>query len=328
MRIKARGRCWCFTLNNFQDDEVAALRDLQRNGVVRYLVLQQEIGDGTKSHTPLGTPHLQGYVELFRPMLMTGVKKIVGVRAHLEQRFGTQAEAIEYSKKDDTRVANGITIEFGTPARSKCSVDLLNSVINGASLRDLAMDYPRQFLAQGKKIAYMKDVIVEPRDWAMNIVILWGPTGTGKTYFAWKRWPDAYSVSHPVGKNWWWENYDGEETVILDEFAEQITLQLLLRFLDRTPFRVWNKGGSSQFVSKRIVICTNFDPFYWYADAKQVGRDAMMRRLAEYATVYKLEERFRGVGMPCVEYDDRFEEDESDSDSESDSDDPARDWDV
>ncbi len=113
MKIKTRVRVWCFALNNFADDEVVHLRGLSSDPLVRYFVLQEEVGKS-------GTPHLQGYVELFRPVFMSRVKRLLGARVHIEQRFGSQAEAIAYSKKVDTRVAGGVVIEFGTPARCSC----------------------------------------------------------------------------------------------------------------------------------------------------------------------------------------------------------------
>ncbi len=296
-----RGRAWCFTCNNFTDVEVDRIRHLQVNERVRYLVLQEELADSQ-------TPHLQGYVELFRPMLLSGMKKLISERVHWEPRRGTQSQAVAYSKKVSTRVVDGIVIEFGTLARSKCSVDLVNSVINGASMKDIALDYPTQFISNSGGIKALKEAIVDPRKWAMQIVVYWGDTGTGKTFSAWQKWPEAYSVSWPVGNTWWWQDYDGEDTVICDEFASQVKLQTMLRFLDRTPFRVFYKGGSTQFRSKRIVIVSNFDPLVWYSKCSLVGLAALKRRLVEFGKVYHFTTRFEGVGTPVSVLDDRFEE--------------------
>ncbi len=312
MKIKlARGRCWCFTVNNFTDDEVTSIRRLQSDSRVRYLTLQEELAESE-------TKHLQGYLELFRSARLALVRKLISMRVHWEKRCGSQSEAIAYSKKLDTRVAEGIVIEFGTPARSKCSVDLVQSVVDGASIKDLAQDFPMEFIKNHGGIRALKETLAEKRTWPMDVIIFWGATGTGKTYSAWQRWPEAYSVSWPVGGTWWWQDYDGEETVICDEFADQIHLQQMLRFLDRTAFRVFYKGGSTEFRSKRIVLCSNFDPMSWYDKAKTVGKDALMRRLKEFATVYEFPTRYRGVGVPERVHDLRFEElDDSDSDSDS-----------
>ncbi len=308
----SRGRCWCFTANNYTDDDVRVIRRLQADTKVRYLVCQQELSES-------GTNHLQGYLEFFRPLRLGMVRKLISPRVHWEQRCGTQADAISYCKKVDTRVVDGIQIEFGTPARSKISVDLVGSVLAGASMRDLALDFPRQFMQNSVGIKALKEQVVDPRAWAMEVIVFWGATGTGKTMTAWQRWPKAYSVSWPVGGTWWWQDYDGEETVICDEFADQIKLQTMLRFLDRTPFRVFYKGGSTQFRSKRIVLISNFDPVLWYPKVEPVGLDALKRRLVEFSTVYEFPTRFHGVGAPERIHDERFEElDVSDSDSDFD----------
>ncbi len=297
----SRGRSWCFTVNNFSDDDVLVIRRLQQDARIRYVVLQEELAES-------GTRHLQGYLEVFRPLRLGLCRKLISPRVHWEQRCGTQAQAIAYCKKLDTRAAEGIVIEFGTPARSKCSVDLIGSVLAGSSMKDLAMDYPRQFLQNSGGIKALKEAVVDKRTWEMDVVVFWGATGTGKTYTAWQRWPEAYSVSWPIGSNWWWQDYDGEETVICDEFADQIKLQSMLRFLDRTPFRVFYKGGSTEFRSKRIILCSNFDPMEWYSSAKTVGRDALMRRLKEFGTIYEFPSRYNGVGNPEIVHDERFED--------------------
>lgn len=196
--------------------------------------------------------------------------------------------------------------------RSKCSVDLINSIIIGASMRDLALDYPRQFLSVGKQIKFMKDTLVAPRHFPMQVIILWGPTGTGKSLYAFSRWPDAFSISHPCGKRWDWPGYDGQETVIYDEWNCQIPIEKFLKWTDRNPFTVWNKGGSSEFVSKRIVFCSNFDPQYWYSDAPFASRAAMNRRFEEFGIIYKLEDRHSGAALPSVYLDGNFDGDDSD----------------
>lgn len=58
----------------------------------RYGVWQLERGKN-------GTAHLQGYVEFRKAMSLTAIKKIVGERAHVEERRGTRDEAREYCRK-------------------------------------------------------------------------------------------------------------------------------------------------------------------------------------------------------------------------------------
>ena len=98
---------WCFTLNNFSDDDVARIIGLESCEDICYLVCGREIGES-------GTPHyLQGFVQLRRKKTLAGVKALFGSSniIDLEKRRGTPEEAAEYCKKQ------GDWFEFGTLER-------------------------------------------------------------------------------------------------------------------------------------------------------------------------------------------------------------------
>ena len=80
----------------------------------------------------------------------------------------------------------------------------------------------------------------------------WGSTGTGKSLAASTSAPDAYWKS-ANGK--WWDGYEGQDDVIIDEYrADFCKFDELLRLFDRYPLKVEVKGGYVEFVSKRIFI--------------------------------------------------------------------------
>lgn len=93
--------CWCFTLNNYVEDELVALRavftDADR---VRYAIFGKEVGES-------GTPHLQGYVSLKKKCRMAGIKLLLGDRAHVEPAKGNEQQNIVYCSKQ------GDVEEFG-----------------------------------------------------------------------------------------------------------------------------------------------------------------------------------------------------------------------
>lgn len=93
---------WCFTLNNFKEEDLDRLRSTTE----AYMCWQQEIGES-------GTPHLQGYVTLKVKKRMSYLKTLIGERAHLEPAKGTPKQAREYCKKPDTAVPNTFE-ELGT----------------------------------------------------------------------------------------------------------------------------------------------------------------------------------------------------------------------
>lgn len=83
---------WCFTLNNWTDDDKDEILAVCSNSSKKY-VFQSEIGENG------GTPHLQGYIEFnskVRPMNLFKNKKI-----HWEKTKWVNA-SIKYCSKDST----------------------------------------------------------------------------------------------------------------------------------------------------------------------------------------------------------------------------------
>lgn len=62
----------------------------------------------------------------------------------------------------------------------------------------------------------------------------------------------------------WWDGYEGQHTVVIDEFYGWIKYDFFLRLTDRYPLQVETKGGVVQFVSRRIVFTSNAAPDTWY----------------------------------------------------------------
>lgn len=87
---------WCFTINNYSDEDINRLNDLGCN----YLVYGKEVGDS-------GTPHLQGFVIFRRSCLFTTAKRLLGQNAHVEVTNGTSQQASDYCKKDGDFVERG-----------------------------------------------------------------------------------------------------------------------------------------------------------------------------------------------------------------------------
>lgn len=91
----SRAKNWCFTLNNYTDEEYQAVLDCGNNPrLVEYLVVGKEVGDN-------GTPHLQGYVVFNAAVRFTTVKNRLGsARLHLEVARGSPQTNKEYCTKD------------------------------------------------------------------------------------------------------------------------------------------------------------------------------------------------------------------------------------
>lgn len=118
---------------------------------------------------------------------------------------------------------------------------------------------------------------IQPVAMVRSCEVLWGPTGTGKSRRAWdEAGLEAYSKD-PRTK--WWCGYMDQEHVIIDEFRGTIDIAHLLRWLDRYPVRVENKGGSVCLRATRFWITSNLDPRLWYPDVDEETVAALRRRI-------------------------------------------------
>lgn len=73
---------WCFTLNNYTQDEYTHLKESDLCDV-RYLIFGKERGSATE------TDHLQGFVSFTKRLRLSSVKRFIGVRAHCEIARGS-----------------------------------------------------------------------------------------------------------------------------------------------------------------------------------------------------------------------------------------------
>lgn len=90
-RIRQRAAGWCFTINNYTDNDIVTLQALYPD-TVKYIVFGREVGENN-------TPHLQGYLHCINKKEFNSIKKLMPT-AHIEKIKGTPLEASTYCKKD------------------------------------------------------------------------------------------------------------------------------------------------------------------------------------------------------------------------------------
>ncbi len=105
----------------------------------------------------------------------------------------------------------------------------------------------------------------------------WGDTGSGKSHRAWEEaGDDAYSKD-PLTK--WWDGYQGQTNVVIDEFRGVVAVSHLLRWFDKYPCSVETKGGKQPLCAKNIWITSNLAPTAWYPELDAESFRALERRL-------------------------------------------------
>lgn len=94
-------KSWCFTINNYTDEQVLHLRLLAEYQGLSYLVIGREVAPTT------GTPHIQGYVVFNERLSLASVRELLP-QCHLVRARGTAKQNFEYCSKD------GDFEEYGT----------------------------------------------------------------------------------------------------------------------------------------------------------------------------------------------------------------------
>lgn len=256
---------WCFTLNHPTAAEEAAVKALAEEA--KYLVCGREVGEQ-------GTPHLQGFVNLKKKKRLTTMKKLLP-RAHFEPARGSDEDNKKYCSK-----GGNLLIEHGDPCGPGKRTDLhlaCSLIAAGESMRSVAEQHPETFVKYFRGLQQLKLLLTpRPRDFKTEVCVLIGPPGVGKSRLVRAGRDDAYWK--PRGK--WWDGYDGQEVVILDDFYGWIPFDEMLRIMDRYPLRVETKGGTVEFKARALYITSNKEPQHWYNE--EFDLRALFRRITEY----------------------------------------------
>lgn len=275
---RSRSTMWTFTVYNFDD-----WRPLWRPQDMAYLIWQGEVGNETERE------HIQGYVRFKVRKDLQAAKRVLGrVDAHMEVAEGTEEHNHDYCSKEDTRLFPGeehgvYQPEQGKRGRRSDLVAISDKLKKGTPMRTIAQEHPADFIRYHAGLHALAELVgpLPALERPLEILVLWGPSGTGKTHRALHLMPDAYSVvgcgRDPFG------TYTGEKDLILDEFQpDDWKLPILLRVLDKWKMRLDCRYHDRSAAWTRVIICTNLDPESWlsnrilYTEAQQ---SALRRRV-------------------------------------------------
>jgi len=239
----------------------------EKNGNVRYAIWQLE-----QCPTTLRV-HVQGYIEFKNKVGKAGVQGALGdPTAHVEKRRGTQEEACAYCSKDKTKLAG--PWEFGVKSKGqgdRCDLmEVANAIKSGSSIYDIVEKFPVQYIHYNRGIEKMMAIREERNmdDREVEVCVLWGATGTGKTRIVMKNnREDMYVRGLASYGQTWWDGYRGQGSILFDEFYGQVKLSDMLRYLDRYPLQIPIRGSYAYARWTKVYITSNTPPWEWYMNA-------------------------------------------------------------
>lgn len=225
----------------------------------------------------------EGYVEMKDTQRLSAMVKI-SPTASWKKREGTAQEARD-------RYLVEPYIEFGEhkPKQQgkRTDIDKLKEAIKeGAPEKDLFENHTLEYLKYQRAILAARRLYVKPREGPPEVILIIGPTGSGKTKYVAEREPSLYWKQ----SSQWWDGYDGHPAIVLDEFKGWIPFTDLLRLLDRYPYTGQIKGGHVEVTPNRIYITSNYHPNAWYK--QKVYNPALYRRFTAIKWFLTKEEHY------------------------------------
>lgn len=182
-------------------------------------------------------PHYQGYAEFERAVSWTTLHRCEGLEeAHFEKRRGSQKQAIAYCEKVDSRMDG--PYRWGEPKSQGQRTDLEDmrrDIDDGHSLATVAKDHFPVWIKYPSAVKSYQALQAADRTELPTVYVLLGPTRSGKSRLARSMFPNAYWKPNMD----YWENYQYEDVIVLDEFyGYKMQYTDLLQLLDSTPLLV------------------------------------------------------------------------------------------
>lgn len=268
---QSRSRGYCFTINNYSEEDIA----ICNNVICKYLTYGKEVGES-------GTPHLQGVIYFDNAKTLAAVKRCFHPTAHLENMRGTLAQAIEYCHKEDQTPYERGTRPMTQAEKGeagKQSIEERWALAKEGKFEELPPEMIKHY-----EYIHRKYVEVEDRNELDNVWIC-GPSGCGKSQLVRNNYPLFYSK----GMNKWWDGYNHEPVVLLDDFdpkhGEYLDYFLKI-WADHYAFNAEVKGGMLRIRPKTVVVTSQYNIEACFKDPEAVAAIKRRFKIKRWSTLF------------------------------------------
>lgn len=246
-----RTRRWCFTLNNYTDEDERRIQELE----CRYIIYGREVAPDT------GTKHLQGYISLNQPCTFGAIVARIGGGAHVEGAKGNEQQNYAYCSKDGNFFERGKRANQGGAGKfDETKWDDARKAARQGHMDEIPSSMYIRYIKNFKQIR--SDELQKNREPDLDApcgLWWWGVPGAGKSYKARKDYPGIYIKMH----NKWWDQYDPSihQWALLDDLGRDTAAALsehIKQWSDEYAFPVELKGGSHFIRPKVFLVTSNF----------------------------------------------------------------------
>lgn len=231
-------------------------------------------------------------------MQATSRIRLSTVRARLEKRHGIHVNYIEprrysvascvaYVSKKETRQAgpfiHGDFDMHEDQGKRTDLEELRDAVVKGASVNEILND-PELSLKAARFMPWLEKMVgaqqaarFSQEDREVTVHYLWGKPGLGKTRSVLDG--DRSQIFRVTNYEHPFDDYSGQSTLVLDEFAGQLPFQLLLNVLDRYPCKLPCRFHDTWAGWTTVWIISNKPLERQYQDVEPQVRAALDRRI-------------------------------------------------
>lgn len=273
---QSKRRNWCFTCFTPRTNWGKIYKE--NTDKIRYLCVGIEVCPKTKKQ------HYQGWVQMKNAIRMSTLKNLFNDKTiHCEPCKGNEEQNDKYCQKEKNFKTWGEFQKQGQRNDLKAIYDriqkgeLTEEQLMAEDFRIYCM-YRNGFkdafaLALKNKSSQFRHVEVE---------YCYGETGTGKTRYAMEN-QDVYKIQGSDLQ--WFDGYNGQQTLVIDEYANDVKITQLLALLDGYQLRLNVKGGFSWAAWTKVILTSNLSPELLHSNANQLHRSALFRRITKISHV-------------------------------------------
>lgn len=260
-------RSFFFTYNNYEENTANLILD---SFDLRYGIIGAEF-------SKLGTPHLQGFIQLKNRKTLKSIGSMFPW--HVEALKGTPEQAIAYCKKglqdhaewealglQGPNYGRGAQlwergVQHPGPGDKTTTKDRWQHIYRQVQshdqrLQEVGEEFPSEFVRYYRNLVQLRQSSLNHYQGQRSCYFIYGKAGVGKSRFCHENFPNAYLKDACTR---WWDDYDGEPVVILDELETQMVSlgHYLKRWSDRYKIRGEVKGGHCNLGYKIFLVTSN-----------------------------------------------------------------------